>query len=319
MENRVDRFVILVDAAYLFAAAGELCYGTSSRADLVLDPEAATRALSDICARHSGQDRLRTYWYDGAPQTGPTRDQLEIADQKGVKLRLGRMTTQGQKGVDSRIVRDLIVLPRNGAVSTIYLMSGDEDVREGVVEAQELGVSVILIGVEPSLPFQHNQAATLVREADDLITLTRSECSVFLKGAGTVSHVAPVFPGPHSEAERDWGYEDFGFAFGQAQKNNMGASDVTQILENHPMIPPNLDSALLQAAADRIGEHDIDQTDRHDLRRGFWRGLREDGPETPETPTAPEAPEKPEAPAAPETPETATEDRLPSTISQENP
>ena len=31
------------------------------------------------------------------------------------------------------------MLSRNGAVSTAYFMSGDEDVREGVVEAQEFG------------------------------------------------------------------------------------------------------------------------------------------------------------------------------------
>lgn len=117
----MDRFVILVDAGYLYAAAGQLCCNTSNRSDLHLDSEKVSHFLRERCGEHCDQAHLRTYWYDGAPDAVPTLDQLRFGEQQGVKLRLGRLTKNGQKGVDSRIVRDLIVLPRNGAVSTIYL------------------------------------------------------------------------------------------------------------------------------------------------------------------------------------------------------
>ena len=72
------------------------------------------------CGNHCDQALLRTYWYDAAPDAVPTSDQLQIGAQQGVKLRLGRLSKHGQKGVDSRIVRDLIVLSRNRAVSSVY-------------------------------------------------------------------------------------------------------------------------------------------------------------------------------------------------------
>ena len=156
-----------VDAGYLFAAAGALCFGTSHRRDLNLDPDKATLFLRERCSSHCDQVHLRTYWYDGAPDAVPTDDQVRVGEEQGVKLRLGRLTRHGQKGVDPHIVRDLIVLSRNGAMSTAYLMSGDEDERKGVIEAQEFGVAVIVLGIEPSVG-RTNQAATLIREADDL-------------------------------------------------------------------------------------------------------------------------------------------------------
>ena len=46
------------------------------------------------------------------------------------------------------------------------MLSGDEDIREGVAEAQDQGISVVLLGISP-LPGQYNQARSLVQEADD--------------------------------------------------------------------------------------------------------------------------------------------------------
>ena len=85
----MDRYAIFVDAGYLFAAAGSLCFGTSARRDLNLDAEKATHFLRERCGSHCDQAHLRTYWYDGAPDAVPTSDQLKIGGQQGVKLRLG--------------------------------------------------------------------------------------------------------------------------------------------------------------------------------------------------------------------------------------
>ena len=84
-----------------------------------------------------------------------------------VKLRQAQLGRQ--KGVDSRIVRPDRARP---GPTSAYVLSGDEDIREGVAEAQDCGVSVVLLGITPR-PGQNNQARSLVQEADGLVMLTR--------------------------------------------------------------------------------------------------------------------------------------------------
>lgn len=220
---------------------------------------------------HCDQSHLRTYWYDAAPDAVPTEEQLEFGAQRGVKLRLGRLTQSGQKGVDSRIVRDLIVLPRNGAVSTIYLMSGDEDVREGVVEAQELGVSVVLLGIEPPAG-RYNQAATLIREADDLITLSRSDCEHFLSLRSTIGRAAQPLRKPvEIELPQNASGEDFGRLYGAECRARLTPDAAAKVMEDRPRIPRTFDADLLKAAVGQLG--DLDDQDRRAIRRGFWVGF----------------------------------------------
>lgn len=65
-----------------------------------------------------------------------------------MKVRLGFVNSVGeQKGVDSLIVTDMIALARNRAISDAVLMSGDEDLRVGVQQAQELGVRAGCLGI----------------------------------------------------------------------------------------------------------------------------------------------------------------------------
>lgn len=268
----MDRFAIMVDAGYLYASAGELCCGTTKRKALALDPEKASRSLVEICRKHSDQEHLRTYWYDGAPDAVPTAEQLEIGGQQGVKLRLGRLTPHGQKGVDSRIVRDLIVLPRNGAVDSIYLLSGDEDVREGVAEAQELGVYVVLIGIEP-VDGRFNQAATLVREADDLIVLGRSDCSKFMQKRTSL----PEDITDSLDVSFEGGSpEEFGAAYGKTLRKELEPDVVGHVLSNRPEIPRSVDWGLLKVARDQLGDEPVDdEPTRRAIRSGFWDGLGE--------------------------------------------
>jgi hypothetical protein len=68
-----------------------------------------------------------------------------------------------QKGVDSLIVTDMITLARNRAMSDAVLVSGDEDIRVGVQQAQEFGVRVHLLGIRPS---RGSQSLFLLQEAD---------------------------------------------------------------------------------------------------------------------------------------------------------
>ncbi|HEX8450870.1 MAG TPA: NYN domain-containing protein [Longimicrobium sp.] len=296
----MDQFVIMVDAGYLYAAAGELCYGTTSRRELRLDASRVNVELAELCAKHSGQKYLRTYWYDAAPNALPTFEHNSLADQRGIKLRLGRMTHGGQKGVDSRIVRDLIVLPRNGAVRTIFLLSGDEDVREGVAEAQELGVAVVLIGIESPVG-RRNQAETLVREADDRIILSRTECLAFLGeiAGGTLAPTsgAPAAQGsipptsvptalsaaggsvqagaaqPGVIGPDDW--KAFGTKFAADWQSKNEASAIAAVIAGQPRLPITVDGPLLRAASAHFGVV-LEEGDRRAIRAGFWEGVRTD-------------------------------------------
>lgn len=130
---------IFVDAGYYFAAAGELACGQPVARDRVrCDYTGLVQALADW-ARGQLEDEpvrlLRCYWYDGGRDGIPTREHLEVARLSDVKLRLGRQTSSGQKGVDGLIILDLITLARDGGLDTVFLVSGDEDLREACLAA----------------------------------------------------------------------------------------------------------------------------------------------------------------------------------------
>ena len=190
----MDRYALFVDAAYLYAAGGQLCYGTTTRSQLLLNFQHAINDLEQLCSTHSGLKHLRTYWYDAATDAQPRASHIAVASIQGVQLRLGRLTQAGQKGVDSRIVRDLIILSHNRAMSEAFLLSGDDDLREGVSEAQEVGVRVTLIGVAPLHGLQ-NQAPTLVRASDATVILNKQQVSGFLT-LRPAPAPAPVVPRP---------------------------------------------------------------------------------------------------------------------------
>ena len=191
----MDRTAVFVDAGYLFAAGSTLIAGERlRRSELMLDPEALLELLRDLNGSISGLPLLRVYWYDGS-SGGPTGQQLSLAYRPGVKLRLGSVNQQQQqKGVDSLFVSDLINLARNRAMADALLLTGDEDVRVGVLQAQEFGVRVHLIGIDaPS--GQHNLSGALVQEADSLRSLHHDEVRTFLRripGSGAPAYAHDV-------------------------------------------------------------------------------------------------------------------------------
>jgi len=83
-----------------------------------------------------------------------------------------------QKGVDSLIVTDMIALARNRAISDAVLVSGDEDLRVGVQQAQEFGVRVHLVGIKPS---RGSQSLFLLQEADTTHEWAADDISKFLQ------------------------------------------------------------------------------------------------------------------------------------------
>ena len=174
----MQRVAVFVDAGYLFAQGSALISGQKlPRSQVTLNSETCSRLLAEFARSVSGVTLLRVYWYDGT-STGPTAQQLTMAHLADVKLRLGFVNSVGeQKGVDSLIVTDMITLARNRAMSDAVLLSGDEDIRVGVQQAQEFGVRVHLLGIKPS---RGSQSLLLLQESDTTHEWDEGVVSTFL-------------------------------------------------------------------------------------------------------------------------------------------
>ena len=161
----VSRFAILVDVGYLYAAAGDLLFGVSSRRSYRVDAEGLIKALEARAGACMRGELLRVYWFDAARDRVPTIDQRMVAPLPRVKLRLGNLNKHNQqKGVDAQIREDLETLARHGAVTDAILIAGDEDMVPAVEAAQTYGVRIHLWGIEP--PYGTNQAERLIWESD---------------------------------------------------------------------------------------------------------------------------------------------------------
>ena len=175
----MDRVAVFVDAGYLFAQGSKaLCGRNLPRGAISIDHQAAIDSLTSFAEDVSKLPLLRIYWYDGT-STGPTPQHNTIADLPSTKVRLGFVNSEGQqKGVDSLIVTDMITLARNRAIAACILLSGDEDIRVGVQQAQEYGVLVHLLGIKPA---RGSQSLFLLREADGAHEWTENDLRPFLR------------------------------------------------------------------------------------------------------------------------------------------
>jgi|CZKG01.1.fsa_nt_gi hypothetical protein len=268
-----DRSAIFIDAGYLLAAGGLLCCGVKDRSRFTCDYERLTEELAAWANTHSGgMTSLRTYWYDGAKNAVPTADHERIGGLPYVKVRLGRIHSGQQKGVDALIYRDLMTLARERAVSRAYLLSGDEDLREGVIAAQDMGVQVILIGIPTSR--RSNQSAALVREADELVVLPREHWSPYF--APTPAGASPMSPArstaaasPKATATPE-AARAAGRAFAKDWLSQVSRHELAGLISDEPKIPGQLDISLVLDAETTLGSLRDKQSLKHELRAGFW-------------------------------------------------
>lgn len=159
----MDRCALFIDAGHVQAGA-RVVLGLERGAPVRIHHAKLIPFLVSRAQAATGVPALRTYWYDAAVDAIPTPEQREIARVPNVKLRLGRLVNRRQKGVDALIIRDLMTLARERAIAFAYLVAGDEDLREGVLAVQDMGVQVALIGFPSRSGF--GQAQTLIDEAD---------------------------------------------------------------------------------------------------------------------------------------------------------
>src|SRR5579859_663842 len=191
------RYAVMVDVGYIYAAAGELLFASSSRREFRVDAV----PLIQVITKHADEiirgELHRVYWYDAARDRVPTIDQRVIAQMPWVKLRLGNLNARGQqKGVDAQIRADMEALARHRAITDAVLVAGDEDMVPAVEAAQAYGVRVHLWGVEP--PYGTNQAERLVWESDTVEVLDTAFVKPYFTGQPVTGPPAPPAPAPVS-------------------------------------------------------------------------------------------------------------------------
>jgi uncharacterized LabA/DUF88 family protein len=260
----MDKSAVFVDAGYLLARGGLVVHGTHRRAEFDCAFKPLIGALNELANDHCRLQPLRLYWYDGAPDRIPTSDHLEIGNLPYVKVRLGRIGKEGkQKGVDALIYRDLMTLARERAISRAYLVSGDEDLREGVVAAQDLGVQVVVVGVKAANSANTSQSPDLVREADEHLTIDPEFLGDFFTLPAEATGKAEVVKPDAIQ---------IGASLGEEWAEKATRSEIQAVLAQ-TSIPHEIDAQLLRDASRRLGVSHIPGELAGDLRAAFRESL----------------------------------------------
>ncbi|HMD95030.1 MAG TPA: NYN domain-containing protein [Trebonia sp.] len=294
------RYAVLVDVGYIYAAAGELLFGTSSRREYRVDAVGLIQAVTKHADELFRGELLRIYWYDAARDRVPTIDQRVIAQMPWVKLRLGNLNARGQqKGVDANIRADMEALARHRAITDSVLIAGDEDMVPAVEAAQAFGVRVHLWGIEP--PYGTNQAERLVWESDtvdvldaaflrpyftrnpvveqpraDIQATVPSPAQLFGERhlrppapLGRNSHISSTGPMPRLGPDRRH-VEEAGEHVAHKWILTRGADNIRDLLPG-PILPPVIDKELLVEAEKELGQSLRPyQEAREWLRDAFW-------------------------------------------------
>lgn len=241
------RVAVFVDAGYLWACAAAH-HGVTGRLGLTCDAAGLVDELSARASAAAGLPLLRVYWYDGARHGTPTPEHLGIARLAHTKLRMGRLTHGRQKGVDSLIHRDLVTLASNGAVDTAVLLSGDDDLTEGVETAQEHGVLVHLWGLQ--LPEGDHQSHHLQAACDDVDLLPPD---LLDRCFSVTSSATPA---------------DVGAGFADEVGGRLTVDEVAALWSARPRIPGELDGELLARLGAEVPGYD--EQAKRQARAGFW-------------------------------------------------
>lgn len=159
-----------------------------------------------------------------------------------------------------------MTLARKRAICDAYLLSGDEDLGEGVRAAQDMGVRVTLIGVTASGGVQ-NQSKELLNEADDAITLTRDDMAAFIERRKAVGHAsAPDHPMAATSTAAA--------QYAQRWLDRATDEELESLRAGRPKIPVLLDASLLDSVESEVGGSLRGREDlRRAARRAFWERI----------------------------------------------
>lgn len=278
-----ENLALFVDAGYLFIQGSLAALGEKlGRHQVDLAEEPFVRSLSQwLCETYPTDELFRTYWYDGAKGAIPSKQQLDVAALPFVKVRLGRINAAGQqKGVDTLIVRDLMVLSQERSIQRAVVLSGDEDLREGIEYAQDRGVRVAVLGIDAS--GRSSQSQELVREADQALTLPTEMLTANLKRVvvPTLTSVpaTAVAPVEGSAGRLTSPLLDkcvaAAEAFARSWSEKATADEIATLCAVYPKIPSAIDGSLLRAVAGACAVYELDEGSRRTARQSFWTTIR---------------------------------------------
>jgi hypothetical protein len=258
----MDKSAIFVDVGYLMIRGSLVACGTKQRGAVDCAYEPLVKALFETVEGHSGLKTLRLYWYDAARGRVPSSDHLEIGNLPYVKVRLGRVAQSGrQKGVDALIYRDLMTLAREKAMSRAYLLAGDEDLREAVLNVQDLGIQVVVVGVgdadSPGI-----QSRDLVQEADEQILLGAEFLGQFFTERKGVRQL---------EIGRDVLFAT-GHQLGEQWADKATYAEIRALIDE-PRLPRSIDIQILKDASRALNISRIRDQWIPDLRTAFKAGV----------------------------------------------
>ena len=170
-----------------------------------------------------------------------------------------------QKGVDSLIVTDMIALARNRAVSDAVLLSGDEDLRVGVQQAQEFGVRVHLVGIKPS---RGSQSLFLLQESDTTHEWDVDSIAGFMSCKPLVVPPGPALKGIHVPPLE---------AVASRIASAIGTIELEALLnafEGTKQLPRDIDRELLIGGRTELNR-DLEPAEKKRVRELFVRVCRE--------------------------------------------
>ena len=164
----LERTLVFVDTSYLLASFYN-SWEIGARAQLEIDLPEVVATLGKMITDQLNQPIHRQFWYDGIPDSGPHRYQRALRTCDGVQLRTGQLIEWGerrtQKGVDTRLVADLVVNGMSEKFTDFVLVSGDADMIPGVEEVTSRGARMHLYG------FGWDSMSSALRHACDSTTI----------------------------------------------------------------------------------------------------------------------------------------------------
>ena len=244
------KYSVLIDAGYVFAEGSKLLFDEVEM--IHIDLEKFSALLKTKIENHYHEQavsplrHLRSYWYDA-------KDRSDwVAQFPGYTLRLGRVNAKGQqKGVDGAIIRELLTMGHNHAVDDVFIISGDEDIIEGVNAAKDMGIYVGLIRLDTAF---NNMSNKLMREADGMISLEKAD----LEGVITRREFT------QGETKEESEYEE---SFQNLYQDIFLNQTPEELLARKPNIPRNIDKLIL----DEISQgNDLETSLRPKIRAAFW-------------------------------------------------
>jgi hypothetical protein len=192
----MDRCALFVDAGYLLADGAMAVHGTRHREAVSWDFGGLLQLLGTLARERTGMPLLRCYWYEATPEGRRAPEHEALADLPGLKLRLGRARPGRREGVDNEIHRDLMTLARNGALADAVVVSGDEDLTQVVVDAQDFGVRVTVVHITVDGNWTVSRA--LRHECDDLVEIGSGQLRPFVNLLSGVDTSGGSSPSPLS-------------------------------------------------------------------------------------------------------------------------